>query len=92
MYIRVTRGRFDPAKYDEFSRLSQEVNLAVQRLPGCRSLHSGGDRAAGRLIAVSTWDSEEQARFSRDALGDVIARLQSLGGQLEPPEIYESLT
>ena len=92
MYIRVTRGRFDPAKYDEFRGLSQAVHAAVQRLPGCQSVHTGGDRNAGRLIAVSTWDSEEHARFSRDALGDVVARLQSLGGQLESPEIYESLT
>ena len=92
MYIRVTRGRFDPAKYDEMRRLSQDVDAAVQRLPGCQGVHTGGDRTAGRLIAVSTWDSEEHARFSRDALGDVVARLQSLGGQLEPPEIYESLT
>ncbi len=91
MYIRVTRGRFDPAKYEEFQRLSHDVHAAVQRLPGCQSVHTGGDRNSGRLIAVSTWDSEEHARFSRDALGDVVARLQSLGGQLEPPEIYESI-
>ena len=92
MYIRVTRGRFDPAKYDEMRGLSEEVNAAVQRLPGCQGVYTGGDRDAGRLIAVSTWDSEEHARFSRDALGEVVGRLQSLGGQLEPPEVYESLT
>ena len=92
MYIRVTRGRFDPAKYDEFRALSREVQAAVQRLPGCQGGYNGGDRDAGRFVAVTAWDSEEHARFSRDALGDLVARLQSLGGQLEPPEVYESLT
>jgi quinol monooxygenase YgiN len=91
MYIRVTRGRFDPAKYDKFRGLAHDVNSAVQRLPGCQSVLAGADRDAGRLVAVSTWDTEEHARFSRLALGDVLARIQSSGGQLEPPDVYESL-
>jgi quinol monooxygenase YgiN len=92
MYIRVTRGRFDAAKYDEFRALSRDVQAAVQRLPGCQSMHNGGDPDRGQLITVSIWDSEEHARFSRDAIGDLIARLQSLGGELEPPEIYQSVS
>jgi quinol monooxygenase YgiN len=91
MWIRVSRGRFDPARYDEFRGLAHDVHAAVQRLPGCQSVHTGGDRTDGRLVAVSTWDTEEHARFSRLALGDVLARIQSSGGQLEPPDVYESL-
>lgn len=89
LHLRITRGRFESATYDAFVRLSQDIASAVQRLPGCRSYHGGLDRAAGRLVAVSTWDRADQARFSRDALGDVLTRTLALGAQLEPPEIYE---
>ena len=89
VHLRVTRGRFEPATYDEFVRLSQDIATAVRRLPGCRSYHGGLDRAAGRLVAVSTWDRADQARFSRDALGEVLTRTLALGAQLEPPEFYE---
>ena len=61
----------------------------MRPLPGFQQLHQGVDRTAGRAAAVSTWDTAEQAQFSRDALGDTIARLQALGVQFEPPEIYE---
>ena len=36
--------------------------------PGFQQLHQGVDRTAGRAAAVSTWDTAEQAQFSRDAL------------------------
>ena len=89
MYLRITRGRFDPAKADQFVPLAREVNAAVQRLPGCQSMHMGVDRNAGRIAAVSTWDTEEHAQFSRETLGDVMTRIHALGTQLDPPEVYE---
>ena len=92
MYLRITRGRFDPARYDELLPLAQAIDAAVQALPGCHHIHSGLDRTAGKLAAVSIWDTVEHASFSREAaagLGDVVRRTQALGVQLEPPEIYE---
>ena len=89
MYLRITRARFDPARYEEVLPLTREITTAVQQLPGCQSLHPGVDRTAGTIAAVSTWDTEEHARFSRDRLGDIVARMQAIGVQLEPPEIYE---
>jgi len=57
---------------------------------GCQSYAGAVDRASGRLRAVSTWDTEEHARFSRDALGQsAVSRLQAAGVQLDPPEFYE---
>ncbi len=65
MYLRITRGRFDSARYDELVPLSREVNAAVQALPGCQSVHGHrGDLAAAgwpccvgdpRARAVSVW-------------------------------------
>ena len=89
MHLRLTRGRFDPARYDESVALSREVGDALARLPGFRTYHGGGDRATGAIVAVSTWDTEEHARFSRDVLGDVVARLLVTDARLEPAEIYE---
>ncbi len=89
MYLRITRGRFDPARYDEIRPVLEDVLAAVQRLPGFQSYYNGIDRTAGTAVAVSAWDSEEHVRFDRAALGDAIPRLQALGMQLEPAEIYE---
>jgi len=92
MYMRITLGRFDPAKSEEVVRLSGEVSAAVSRLPGFQHLHQGFDRNAGTAAVVSIWDTEEHARFSRDALGEVVSRLRAAGAQLDPPQIYEIVT
>jgi len=95
MYLRITRGRFDPARFDELLPLSREVHAAVQALPGCQSIYVGLDRTTGRLGTVSTWDTAEHANHSREApgaLGDLVRRTQAVGVQLEPPEIYEIIT
>ena len=88
MYLRITRSRFDPAKYDETVRLGEEFAAAIRRLPGFQSYHSGMDRNAGTSIGVSIWDTEDDARFSRDALGDIIPRMLAQGLQIDPPEFY----
>ena len=89
MYLRITRARFDPPSYDQIAPIAQEVQAAMRRLPGVQHVHQGIDRAAGTVAAVSVWDNEEHAHFSREALGEPIGRLQALGVMLEPPEIYE---
>jgi len=92
MYIRITRGRLDPTKYDQMVNMAEDVKAAVMAVPGCQSYLGGGDRAAGTTIVVSTWDTEEHARFSRDVgLATMMPRLQALGIQNDPPEVYEFL-
>ena len=94
MYMRVTRARMDPSRIDDAVRqISQDVAAAIRGLPGCPSYTGGADRASGRSINVSTWDTEEHARWSAaDALGDIPAKLQALGAQVDPPEIFEVTT
>ena len=94
MYMRVTRARMDPAKIDEaVLQAGQDVAAAIRGLPGFQSYVGGVDRASGRSINVSTWDTEEHARWSAaDALGDIPSRLQSLGVQVDAPEIFEVTT
>ena len=74
MYVRITRGSVEPARYDEAVAVAQEIARAASRLPGFRSYHVGADRATGQWVAVSEWDSEASARFSREALGEAYTR------------------
>ncbi len=93
MYLRITLAQFDPSRYDDIAPIVRDVNTAVQQMPGCQGLYQGVDRQAGAVAVVSIWDTEEQARFSREAaLGDAITRLRDLGVQMEPPRIYEILS
>src|SRR5262249_29602550 len=51
--------RYRPATYDQLTALDGEVTAAAGRLPGLDRLYQALDRAAGALVAVSTWDTEE---------------------------------
>jgi hypothetical protein len=86
MFVRVTRGRFPTARYDEILRQTQEQLVpAVKRLPGFRSYRGGVDRAAGLLVAVSLWDTAEQAA----GLAALRSAFDGLGIQFDTTEVYE---
>ncbi len=53
MYLRLTRGRFDLAHYDESVAISQEVADAIAQLPGLIRYQGGSDRSTGAVIALS---------------------------------------
>ena len=86
MYIRVTRGRFSPANTDEMVRLARDQLVpTLKQRPGFRSYYAGLNRDAGTLIAISLWDTSEQAREAGTARGP----FEALGIQLETPEVFE---
>lgn len=92
MVLRITRGRFDPAKYDDVVPLARQVEAAAEGLPGYRNVQTAIDRSGGKIVAVSPWDTMEQATFSREqapVLGDVVRRMMAIGVEFDPPEIYE---
>jgi hypothetical protein len=89
MYLRIVRGRFDPAASDALVALVPAIEAALAALPGHDHTHTGVDRANGQGVTVSTWDTEEHARFDRQALGEVVGKLQAAGMTLESPEVYE---
>ena len=92
VYIRVTRGKVDPSRYADVRGLGREIAIAFSRLPGAQDYHGGGDPETGNILAVSTWDNEEHARVPREAMGSVVQKLQALGVELQPPEIYQTFT
>ena len=89
MYLRVTPGQNDPAKADEMIRLVPEISAAIRQLPGCQGVQVAVDRATGRSVAVSTFDTREHAAFSRETIGEPLRRLVAAGWQGEEPQIYE---
>ena len=91
MYLRITRGRYDPERMDEeqLTALTDGVADAVKTQPGFVSYQSGVNRQAGTLVAISTWQDEDSANFPREALGAVISQATEAGVRLEPPELYD---
>lgn len=89
MYLRITRSRFDPARYEELKLVFSDVVAAIRQLPGFQGIQVGIDPAGGKSASVTTFDTLEHAQFQRASLGDAFAALQASGWQGEPPDIYE---
>ncbi len=90
-FMRITRSRFDPANADEVESIRPELVAALQRLPGLQHFHGGIDRESERGVVVAIFDTREHAELPPEALGPVLARLQSAGVQPESREVYEIL-
>jgi len=95
MYLRFGRGRIDTAKLDEDGTLVHDITEAFRQLPGYvdRSFVLGLDRATGQTINVSTYDSEEHARWT-PSRPDLDARVQAvrIPADPTPPEFFEVTT
>lgn len=90
MYIRITNITYDPAKEPEVLRIADEQLIpALRGLPGFQSYTVSFDRAAGRGVAIATWDSLEHDQLIGAATRDIIAQMHPLGLKTEPPQIYE---
>ena len=89
MILRVTRGHFDPERFDEVNAAIPAVLARVRALPGLQGERTGVNRRSGTSIIFTTFDTMEHAQFSRDILGEPFARIQAAGWQGEAPEFYE---
>ena len=89
MYVRITRGRFQPERIDDVEALSSDIAEAIKILPGFLGYQGGVDRNTSTIVAISNWEDRRSAEFPRDKLGDVLGRITALV-QLEPAEIYET--
>jgi heme-degrading monooxygenase HmoA len=89
MFLRITHTRIDPSKATQANTIAQEVVDSVSQLPGFQHAYQAGDATSGEAVIVSLWDTREHAQFDRNALGDIVARIQEMGAQLDAPKIYE---
>jgi len=86
MYVRVTRGRFDPARLDDIQRLATDQLVpAPKGRAGFQGYQGGLNAEAGTLVAISTWETREQAQD----IGAVRGPFGALGIHFEAPEIFE---
>jgi len=78
MYVRITRGRFQPERIDDVEALSSSIAEAIKTLPGFLGYQGGVDRNTSTIVAISNWDDRGSAEFPRDKLGDVFDRVTAL--------------
>ena len=88
MYARSTTISGDPAAIDAgISFVKDEVMPSLMAVEGCVGLSLVADRESGRIIATSSWNSQEAMTASRERLTPMRSRASEiLGGS---PEIEE---
>ncbi len=88
MYARSTTVRGRPEAVEDGIRfVRDEVLPTVQQMDGCVGLSMLADRATGRCIVTSAWDSEQALRASEDRLRATRERAQEVfGGPFEVAE------
>ena len=92
MFLRISRGRYVPTTEADVTRIVEEQLVPVmQALPGFQHYYGGVNRSASTLVAVSHWDTEENANFSREVIADAVTALMGQGVTLEAATVYEVL-
>ncbi|HET8629869.1 MAG TPA: antibiotic biosynthesis monooxygenase [Thermomicrobiales bacterium] len=90
MYVRVAVARYDPAREDEVGRFADDEVVASYRAqPGFHGYRGGRDREAGRLVAITTWDTREHAQRRPEFTAQIRPRFAELGIALESEQIFE---
>ncbi len=92
MYVRITPVHFSTARADDVIQVSRDVVVPLFKgLPGFRRYHGGLDRAQGTGVAVSYWETREQAQGLSEAVRPIVPQLQAAGIELGTPAMYEVL-
>lgn len=89
MFLRITHTHIDPSKAEQANGLAQEVVDSVSQLPGFQHAYQAADAGSGDAVIISVWDTREHAEFDRNALGNIVPRIQTMGATLDAPKIYE---
>ena len=67
MYARTTTVQADPSKIDDgIAHVRDVVTPAITGIDGCVGMSMLADRASGRCVATSSWESEAAMRNSAD--------------------------
>lgn len=97
MIVRISRGRFDPAKGDIVAATLESAQTpllpAIQQLPGLRHYYAGIERTSAIIVNVSIWDSLEHAQ-QMSTLAPMLAlreQFTALGVDFDPIVNYETL-
>ncbi|WP_280234140.1 antibiotic biosynthesis monooxygenase [Nocardia cyriacigeorgica] len=90
MFARSTTIQAQPSAIDAGIAHMRDVVLPeVQEIPGCVGLSLMVDRASGRCIATTSWESEAAMRDSMDRVGPIRERAIALFGGSAHVEEWE---
>ena len=93
MHARVTTGSVHPEQLDEFARTLRESLIpAAERQGGYREFLLLTDRASGRVVGISLWETEQDLRASEEDGGYYREQLAKLAPFFASPpsrEAYE---
>jgi heme-degrading monooxygenase HmoA len=90
MHARVNTLQMDPQRIDDATRQLEEEDIPKFReIDGFRGLTLLADRASGKVIATTYWDSEEQMRNSEDAVKEARKRAAETGGASADPQVEQ---
>ena len=90
MFARVTTSGVAPERAEESKRFVEQAMAAMKGLKGFRGFYHLDDFEAGKGMAISLWETEEDAR----AVGAALARLhtsltQDLGAVVPQTKYFE---
>jgi hypothetical protein len=95
--VRISKGHFPPAQYDEVSRLIQAsadpLIPALQRLRGLLYYHAAVDPVTHTVVNVSIWTDVDAAK-QMDTLASMLAQrpiLEQAGVHFDPIANYKAL-
>ena len=95
MYARVTMGQGDPTTLTEgLARYQQDILPGIRQAKGCQGVWILGDRATGKTLAISLWDSEADLQANESMYQDALRRLAATATGTAPTsqrETYEVL-
>jgi hypothetical protein len=67
IYLRITRAHFNPSRYEELQAVVPDVSAAIRLLPGFQSMQTGVDRANGKSVSVTTFDTLQASSWQGEA-------------------------
>jgi heme-degrading monooxygenase HmoA len=88
MHARVSTLELDAGRIDDVVRQLEERDVPMfKELDGFRGFTLVADRASGKVIGTSYWDSEEQMRASEEEVMDARRRAAETGGMSGEPQV-----
>ncbi|HVU81189.1 MAG TPA: hypothetical protein VHD89_04195 [Rhodanobacteraceae bacterium] len=88
--VRVSRGNFDPARFDEVARANRETEVylvpAIKRLPGLIQYFATLS-PSGSSVHVSIWESDahaQQMNHLKEMVVDARRAFESVGVEFTP--------
>lgn len=92
MYARISTFDREPGRLDEaLSRGREDILPVMRRQVGFQGFRILVDRARGRMVGISFWDTEDAAKAAAMALDAVRDRSAGELGDITPPttELFE---